>query len=422
MIIRIPNNDRRDPGVYTLNVIDESCHFLSGIQVLDLANGKASFCSKLLADMGARVIKVEKPGGDPARWIGPFYKNTPHPEESFSFWYNNNGKEGVTLDIENPVGRPLFFRMVEKTDVLVESFPPGTLSRVGAGFEILREKNPRLIVASITGFGQDGPRKRYKSCDLVASAFGGQMHLCGFPDSRPMRPFGEQSHYAASLFAVIAILLALRKRKRSGKGENIDISAQEAVAATLDHVMARYFNTGDVPGRQGNRNWDDSFVILPCKDGHILISLFQQWETLIEWMDSDGMAGDLKEVKWRQEEVRRASIDHVIAVMKNWTQTYATRELFEKGQLLRFPWAPIQSPEDVLACPHLQARDFFIAIKDPEEDRYFRFPRSPFWFQKGLAGEKMRAPSIGEHNTQVYQREMAISPEELQRLAGIGVI
>jgi len=310
---------------------------LAGLQVLDLADEKASFCSKLLADLGAEVIKVEKPGGDTSRRAGPFWSGKPHPEKSLSFWYNNTGKQGITLNLESEEGRALFYRLSNRTDVIVETFPPGYLDGLGLGYESLAKTNPGLVMASVTGFGQDGPYREYKACDIVASAAGGQMYVSGDPDTPPLKPYGQQAYYMASLFAAVGILLALRERKNSGQGQHLDISLQEAVAASLDHVMVRYFYEGVVAKRQGSFHWNRSFCILPCKDGYITLSPLMGWDTLVEWLHSEDMASDLMAEKWQDEEYRSQHVDHIIDVLKSWTLTHTTGELFELGQLMHFP-------------------------------------------------------------------------------------
>ncbi|MBI5969073.1 MAG: CoA transferase [Deltaproteobacteria bacterium] len=332
---------------------------LSKVRVLDLADEKGGFCSRLLADMGAYVIKAEKPGGDPSRGIGPFLGNSPHPEKSLFFAYHNHNKFGITLNLEHPAGREIFLRLIKSADVVVETFSPGYLRKLGLGFDSLSKVNPRLILVSVTGFGQQGPRSKYKSCDLVASAFGGQMYVSGSPSTPPLKPFGELSYYAASLFAAVGILVALRKRRPSGQGEHLDISLQEAVVSTLDHVMVRYFYDKIISKRQGNRSWNGSSCILPCKDGYLHLTLSQQWETLVEWMAGEGMAEDLVENKWKDGDYRLRNMDHVIEVLQRWTMTHHTHELFEFGQLMQFPWAPVCSPEEVLDSPQLKARGFF---------------------------------------------------------------
>jgi benzylsuccinate CoA-transferase BbsE subunit len=396
--------------------------FLEDIRVLDLADEKASFCSKLLADMGAYVIKVERPGGDPSRKIGPFLGNSPHPERSLFFFHNNTNKLGITLNLEHSEGKKIFFRLLERTDVVVESFPPGYLELLGLGFEILSGTNPNLILVSVTGFGPNGPKSKYRSCDLVASAFGGQMYVSGSPSTPPLKPFGEQSYYSASLFAAIGVLLALRKRAQSGKGEHIDISMQEAVVSTLEHVWIRYFYENVVPKRQGSLHWNNNFCILPCKDGHILISLLQQWETLVEWMASEGMAEDLTEDRWKEEEYCLRHLNHVIEVVQRWAKNHTSQELFEQGQLMRFPWAPVCSPKEVLESPQLKSRGFFIKVVHPGISISINYPGSPYRFDYGSLDRWNRAPLIGEDNLQIFKKELGFSDEELQKLSSIHII
>jgi len=395
---------------------------LEGIRVLDLADEKASFCSKLLADMGASVIKIERPGGDPSRKIGPFLGDSSHPERSLFFFHNNTNKLGITLNLEHIEGKKIFSRLVERADIMVESFPPGYLGELGLDFEMLGETNPKLILVSVTGFGQNGPRSKYKSCDIVTSAFSGQMYVSGSPSTPPLKPFGEQSYYTASLFAAVAILLALRKRAQSGKGEHIDISMQEAVVSTLEHVWIRYFYEKIISKRQGNLHWNNHFCILPCKDGHILISLFQQWETLVEWLNSEGMAEDLRDEKYLEEEYRLRHVDHIIEVFKRWTKNHSTHELLELGQVMRFPWAPVNSPNEVVNNPQLNARRFFIEVNHSEIGTSLNYPGAPYRFSSSLSDRWKRAPLIGEDNIQIYQGHLGLSDKELQELSSIGAI
>ncbi|RLB36469.1 MAG: hypothetical protein DRH12_15730 [Deltaproteobacteria bacterium] len=402
--------------------ISKNDSLLKGIRVLDLADEKASFCSKLLADMGAYVIKVEKPGGDASRNIGPFWNNTPHPEKSLFFWYHNTNKRGITLNIEHNSGREIFCRLLKKTDIVVETFRPGYLKELGLDFEVLRDINSRLILVSVTGFGQNGPRKHYQSCDLVASAMGGQMYVSGSTSTSPLKPYGEQSYYTASLFAAIGILLALQKRRKSGAGEHIDISLQEAVTSTLEHVMIRYFNDHTIPTRQGSLYWNNEFCIVPCKDGFILVTLFQQWETLVEWLDSEGMAGDLMDNKWADEEYRLKHLDRIIEVLKRWTLNHTTRELFEMGQLMGFPWAPVATPKEVIESPQLKERGFFVLIDQPKFQTCMNYPGLPYQFTSPMVKQWRRAPLIGEDNIRVFQGEIGLSRKEIKKLTSEGAI
>jgi benzylsuccinate CoA-transferase BbsE subunit len=395
---------------------EKEISLLSGVRVLDLADQKASFCSKILADMGARVIKIGKPGDDPSRKIGTFREDSSKPEDRLSFFYNNTNKFGITLDIEHREGKSLFLKLVKRTDVIVETFPPGYLEQIDLDFKVLTRTNPKLILVSVTGFGQSGPRSNYKSCDLVASAYGGQMYVTGSHKRPPLKAFGEQSYFAASLFAATGVLLAIRKRAKTGEGEHIDIALQESVTATLEHVMVRYFSEGITPIRQGGLHWNDAFVVLPCKDGFIHLTLFQQWETLIEWLDNEGMAEDLKDEKWLDEDYRRAHVGHVIEILGRWTKTHEVNGLFELGQLMRFPWAPVQSPREVLRSPQLKERDFFVELNHPEIGSVLKYPGVPYKFSRGLIHKKKPAPSAGADNEMIYKNELGISEEELIRL------
>jgi len=401
---------------------DEEKAPLLTFRVLDLVDEKACFCSKLLADMGAGVIKVEKPGGDASRQIGPFLGKQKHPEKSLSFWYNNTGKLGITLNLENETGRGLFLRLVRKADVIVESFPPGYLAKIGLGYEKLGEYNPGLILASVTGFGQEGPYKLHKSCDIVAAASGGQMYVNGDSGSSPLALYGQQTYYTASLFAAIGILLALRERRQSGRGQHLDISLQEAAAATLEHVMVRYFYEKIVPGRRGNLHWNNSAGLLPCRDGYIFITFDREWETLVELLDSEGMARDLSEERWRQASYRRQHVDHIIETLSAWTKTHSTDELFQLGQLMRFPWAPVSSVAEMFRSPQLSARDFFVEVEHPEVGNSYAYPGTPCRLSNASWKIRKRAPLIGEHNTQVYRQELGISDEELRRFSASNVI
>ena len=394
----------------------EKYNMLPGIRILDLADEKASFCSKILADLGATVIKVEQPGGDAARHRGPFLENNSHPEESLSFLYNNINKLGITLNIEHRLGREIFLKLTEISEVIVETFHPGYLEGLQLGFDVLSKVNPRLILVSVTGFGQSGPRSNFKACDSVASAYGGQMYTAGLPSKSPLKPYGDQSYHAASLYGAIAILIARRKRVQTGRGEHIDISLQEIVTSTLEHQMVRYFYEKTIPKRQGSLHWNNLFCILPCKDGFIQTTLFHQWETLVEWLASEGMAEDLQEAHWEEEDFRLKHADHVIEVLQRWTKKHTTRELFELGQLMHFPWSPVVAPEAVLDCPQHQARGFFIEVGNSEGKTALKVPRLPYRFSSHAIDRCRRAPFIGEDNEDIYVHELGLTREDLERL------
>jgi len=362
---------------------------LENILVLDLANEQGSFCSKLLADLGASVIKIEGRKGDPSRG-------------SLSFLYHNTNKLGIALDLETREGRQSFRRLVKRADVLIETFRPRYLQAKGMDCARLRCSNPRLIHVSITGFGQTGPKCNYLSCDSVISAFGGQMYISGSTSSPPAKLFGQQTHYTASLFGAVAVLLGLRNRKATGKGSYIDLSAQEAVASVLDHVMVDYFHDGRIVRRQDNSGQNE-FTILPCKDGHIQITILRNWETLIELIASEGMAEDLLEKKWRDESHRAKHFGHILEVVATWTQRHTKRKLFELGQSMRFPWAPVDSLPEVLSSPQLKARKFFSQIPLRRGGPVITFSGMPYRFSSYLPPLPKRAPLLGEHTRRVLK-------------------
>ena len=381
---------------------------LSGYRVLDLTDERGMLCSRYLADMGMEVIRVEKPGRSSAR--------------SLFFWATNLGKLDITLDIEVEPGQEIFKRLVESADVLVESEPPGYLEALGLGYPELGQINPRLVMASITDFGNSGPYRDYKSCDMVAGAVGGQMYVCGEPESPPLKPFGNQAYYTASIFAAIGVLLALWKRHASGRGQHIGVSLQECVAATLDHVLVRYFYEGAVAERQGSLYWNGAFRIFPCRDGYILLSLLQQWETLVEWLDSEGMAEDLTDEKWQDRDERLEQLGHIIEVLERWTRCHTVAELVEKGQLMHFPWAEVASIPRLVDSPQLRERDFFIEVEHPESGKKYKFPEAPCKLSKSPWRVGSKVPKPGEHNLDIYQGELGLSEDEIETLIRDGVI
>ena len=382
---------------------------LSGYRVLDLTDEKGMLGTRLLADMGAEVIRIERP--DETR-------NVPADAR---FCFLNAGKRCISLNLETQAGREVFKRLVKEVDVLVESKPPGYLGALGLNYPELNKINPQLIMASITDFGQDGPYRDYKSCDMVVSALGGQMYGCGEPETPPLKPFGSQAYSSACLFAAIGVLLALRNRYATGRGQYIDVSALECAAATLDHVLVRYFYEGVVAKRQGSRHWNSAFRIFPCRDGYILLSLFQQWETLVEWLDAESMAEDLTDKRWLNREERLRGIDHIIGVLERWTRSHAVAELVEKGQLMRFPWAEVTSIPRLLNSPQLTEREFFVEIECSDSGEKYNCPGVPCKLSRSPWRVGSRVPGVGEHNWDIYHRQLGLSVEEMEVLIKDGV-
>ena len=379
---------------------------LSGYRVIDLTDEKGMLCARVLSDMGAEVIRVEKPGSQAG--------------QNPAYCYLNMGKRGITLDLEMEEGRELFRRLVKTSQVMVEDRPPGYLDELGLGYAELKAINPGLVMASVTGFGQNGPYSDYKSCDLVISALGGQMYVCGEPETPPLKPYGDQTYYSASLFAAIGILLALWDKHKTGRGQDIDIAAMDCSAAMLDHVLVRYFYEDTVAGRQGSRYWNNAFSVFPCRDGYILLSLLHQWETMVEWLDAEGMAEDLTEQKWVSREARLSHIDHITEVLERWTQSHTVAELVEKGQLMHFPWAEVTSIPQLVSSPQSAERKFLV---DAEcSGKKYSYPGTPCKLSRSPWRAGGRAPGIGEHNLDIYHRETGLSLAELDTLTRDGVI
>lgn len=395
---------------------------LEGLRILDLADERGAFCAKLLADMGADVIKIEPPDGDPARETGPFLEDVPHSDRSLSFWYHNTGKRGVTLNLHSGKGQEIFRRLAGNADVVLESFPPRFLEGFGLDYGALRQINPRLIMTSITAFGQTGPYRDYKSCDVVASAMGGQMYVCGDRDTPPLKPYGEQAYQASSIYGAVGTLLALRCCRFNGEGQHVDVSMHECVAGMIEQVNVRYLYEQVVTRRQGSLHWNNAFRLFSCRDGYVLLTLFQQWETLVEWLDSEGMANDLKDERWLDPRVRLEEVEYIIQVLEQWARQHTVAELVEQGQAMHFPWSEAGSVDRLWDNAQLLERGFFVEVDHPEFGTSFKYPGASYKLSESPHRISRRAPLTGEHNRQVYGEELGLSEAEIAALVSEGVI
>jgi crotonobetainyl-CoA:carnitine CoA-transferase CaiB-like acyl-CoA transferase len=366
--------------------------FLAGTRIIDLAEGEAAFCSKLLADLGATVVKVELPSGDPTR-----------RRDEVAFLYHNTNKLGVTVDPATPEGRSRLRILLERADVLIETSSEERAATLGITPAQTLGANPALVHLSITGFGKSGPKAASRWCDEVISASGGQAYLTGSRSGPPLPLFQGQALYASSLFGAVAILLALRNRSLTGKGLHIDLSAQEAVASTLDHVMVDYFRNGTVCARRGNIYGEGSFAILPASDGHVLLGLSTGWETVAELAATEGGASELTSIEWQDEGFRAAHLDRVLASLEGWTRLHPKEELFTIGQAMRFAWAPVCSPDEAIKSPQLSARRFFVPVSLPREDKTVPAPGLPYRFRHFSPPLPRPVPALGEHNAFVFE-------------------
>lgn len=404
---------------------------LTGYRVLDLAGPLGVYCGKLMADMGADVIKVEPPGGDPMRRIGPFINYQTHLEQSLHWLHFNTNKRGITLDIATPEGAGILRQLAAKSDVLLETYPPGYLDFLGLGYPALAVEIPGLVYASLTPFGQAGPYKDFRASDLVGFAMGGYMYVTGWPHTPPTRLWGSQAYHTTSNRAFIAILLALYHRLATGLGQYVDVSMQEAVAATTEHVNTAYNYEASPAVRCGFRHGGQFVATWKCRDGYVSITTNTQqaWDDLRGWMDRDGMAGDLMDEMYNERFILRGEHSgHIEQLIQQWALQHTRQEITDWGQANHHPWGPVAVPGELLHNPQLQARDFFLGperpfeTEHPEHDTALVYPGAPYKLTRSPWMLKHSAPSIGQHNMEVYCDELGLSPSEVETLAGEGVI
>ena len=396
---------------------------LVGTRVLDLADETGSFCGRVLADLGADVIKVEEPGGDRCRGTGPFLDDRPHPDGSLTFWHRNANKRGITLDLGKTAARRLLVALLDVSDVVVETPRQRCLGTAGLDYDAVSSRNRGLIVASITPYGPSGPFVNHLGCDIVVAAMGGWTTVSGEPGLEPLQPFGDQSYYVGSLFATFGILLALRERRTSGRGQQVAVSLQEAVASTTGDLLVRAMHREGDLRRTGAVHWSQTGAVVPCRDGHVWITFgSREWDTLVELLAVDGMAGDLSEAEWVDETFRRRNAAHVVSVLTTWTIRRSADEIVALGQSMRFPWAPVCSPHDVVRSPQAMARDYFVPVEHEDIGREFMYPGGGFKLSPAGCHKWRRPPHVGEHNVQVYQQLLGLSECELKELAAAGVI
>lgn len=405
-------------------------------RVLDLCDGKGIFCGKILGDLGCDVIKVEKPGGGPSLDLGPFDHESPDPPKSL-FWlaYNTN-KRSVTLNIENTDGKEIFKRLVQKADVVLESFPPGYMAGLGLGYEELSKVNPSLVMTSITPFGQSGPYRDFKASDLTLWCLGGMAYVSGDPDRAPVRVSSPQSYLHGAAAAAAATLIALYHRELTGETQWIDVSIQEAVVHTLMNVVQFWDVCGIVLKRSGAFRTGLSTaanqrLIWRCRDGYVNFPIYataggaQSNAKLVRWMESEGIRDEyLSSIRWEEFDLSTASqeqFDRVEGSIGRFFKSHTMDELYqgaiERGIMLY----PVYGAKEIREDPQLMARGFWSNVDQPELGEVSFFPGSPFVF----SGERQsidRAPRIGEHNEEIYCAELGISEKELVTLKEAGVI
>jgi crotonobetainyl-CoA:carnitine CoA-transferase CaiB-like acyl-CoA transferase len=410
---------------------------LTGLRILELADEKGQFCGKLLGDLGADVVKIEPPGGEPCRHIGPFLDDIPDPERSLSFWYYNTSKRGTTLNLQTADGRQLFGRLAATSDVILETFPPGFLASMRLDYEALREKNPRLIMCALTPFGQTGPWRDYTSSDLLHMAAGGEMASSGYdeadvPNAPPIAPGGGNAWHMGCHFAYMAIMAALVHRTVAGRGQYIDASIHEACALTTEAAVANYVYRGEVLRRQTGRHHAPGptpRTQFRAKDGTYVCALVagrlnpKYVRELADLLDSYSMAGDLKDAKYQDPAVIAANTSHIIDdLVAKFIASLPAEEVYHAAQERGFTWGAVRAPEALLDDPHLHDRGFWKEVEHPELGRSFVYPGEAARYNGSPWRISRRAPLIGEHNTEIFCDELGLSRGELSVLAESRVI
>ena len=393
---------------------------LQGVKVLDLGPGTpASFCSRMLADYGAEVVKVEPPGcGDPLRQAGPFAGDDPHPEKSIPFLYLNTNKRGVTLDVTTSLGRKTLLDLARWADVVVEGFKPSHLDELGLGYQELRQANSQLVVTSVTPFGQTGPYRDFTADDIVTCAMSGLMYLSGDSDKEPLRNGLDQSHFVAGVNAAGASLIALFHRMSTGEGQHVDVSIVECMATHLIQSASAYAYMGAVRGRRSPRN-SGLEEIMPCRDGFCLPSAqgSQPWDTVAELVGVE----DLKDPKFASSEGRMDNGDELRELLIQGLQEWDKKELFHASAERRLLFGMVQDAGDLFECPQLQARDFYVNVDHPVAGAA-SYPGEVVRLSEGSFQARRPAPLLGEHNAEVYGEVLDLTPQDVVRYRQLGVV
>ncbi len=396
---------------------------LKGVTVLDITRVVAGpFCSMLLADLGATVIKVEHPDDpDYARTFPPFVSCDEGDFSAFFAQFNRN-KLGITLNLKSEEGRALLKTLVRRADVLVENFRPGTMERLGLGYEVLTKENPRLIYTAISGFGRTGPNSSRPAFDNTGQATGGLWSMNGYPGMPPVRVGTIIGDLAASLYAAIGTLAALREAEHSGQGQVVDISQQDSVLTLTENAVVRYTTKGEVATPLGN---DHPFVRpygqFPCKDGFVFFGGYTDkfWRLTCEMFGEPELADD------PEIDTMEKRFDPVVAekrvnpILERWFSAYTKAELEDMAGD-RIPLSAIKTIAEVVEDPHIAAREMIVNV--PVAGKLVRMFGLPVKLSNTPGNPCEKAPRPGEHNAFVYSRLAGLTSQEVERLAEIGAI
>ena len=401
---------------------------LVDLRVVEFGDELGQYAGKLLADMGADVVKVEPPEGSSARRIGPFVNDEPGPNRSLNFWYHNTNKRSALLDLETAGGREQARALVAQADLLLESFAPGHLGGHGLGYADLATDNPRLIYCSLTPFGQDGPWAQYQVTDMVALAAGGPMNMNGYdpedvPGSPPIHGKGDQAYNTASHFAVIGILAALLHRDATGEGQHIDASMHEALSTTTEVALPHWLYTKTNIIRQTGRHaaiqrtepWlhraRDGKDVLVYNTGRSNAS----WAKLKAWMQSFGFGATLDEARFDEPIARQGGrggpeAGEIVAEVSRFVASLDAEDVYRGAQACGLPWGVVRSPDETLADPHLQDRGHFAAATGEGVSEPVLMPGAPYQLSATPWELRRPAPKLGEHTEEILSELAATRP------------
>ena len=414
---------------------------LSQHRVLDLAEDGCMLCGKILGDLGADVIKIEPPGGNPGRNTGPFYHDIPDPEKSLTWFYLGLNKRGITLNLETTDGREIFKRLVKTADFVIESFEPGYMKSLGLGYEELGELKPNIIMTSITPFGQTGPYVHYKVTDIMGVALSGMMWMYGEADRAPVRIPAPQFYTQGGLQGAMGTMVAHYHREVTGEGQYVDQSCQQAIILTLMNTAEIWdinrFNIrgqgpgvllprADPPGPLHKRR------IYQCKDGYVIVyfmgggqaGFVASSKALVEWGNEEGYMLELKDLDWAsvdEQTITQEEVNHRNHLLEGFLMTKTKAECLERAVEHAILLIPINNAKEVLESPQMAYRGFFKQVEHPELGETIAYPRFPIIMSEAQPGIQRRAPLIGEHNQEIYEQELGIPKEQLVLLKNRGV-
>ncbi|HEV3114416.1 MAG TPA: CoA transferase [Candidatus Binataceae bacterium] len=398
---------------------------LTGVKVVEVGElVSAPYAAKLMADMGAEVIKIERPGaGDLARTRGPFPGGQPHPDKSGLFLYLNANKYGITLDLAQPQGFELFEALAADADVLIHNVWPPETDRIGLNFERLARRNPRLVMTSIEPFGTTGPHRNWRAEELTAWSSGGVCVLngggAGHPELPPLKTSGSQAGFQAGVHGATATMGAVFARIRGGKGQHVEVSAQESLVSQNEMVFEYWPYMGVIATRLGRKPLQP-METMQCKDGWIYVCCVEehQWRNFValmgnpEWADEEIFADRLKRGEnWEALEI----------FLREWVSGQTVLELYRKAQERRVPFAPVSTMGDLLNSDHLKARGFFVEIAHPVAGTH-KYPGAPIKYGATPWQIRMPAPALGQHNGEILGQRLGLSRERLDDLKGKEVI